>query len=74
MPEINLFPTRTPFSSILGCGAPSNISDGYVVSDGVNAVYHCHNEYTLNGKSVRSCLLDGGGWGGVSPSCSEYTI
>lgn len=60
--------------SVPDCDTPSNISGGYVVSDGLTAVYTCLSGYTLNGNMIRSCLLNGNGWDGANPSCSTFFI
>ena len=51
------------------CNSPSNVTNGYVLSDGLTATYFCLNGFSMNGEQNRLCQSDGSGWDGVSPMC-----
>ena len=51
--------------------SPPTNGDIAISSDGRTATYTCSAGFTLNGDTVRVCLMDGTAWNGTDPTCGK---
>lgn len=58
------------------CITPTSPTNGSltVSTDKTEVAYICDLGFTIDGPSVRTCLIDGTGWSSVDPSCSTCIL